>query len=109
MNVVVVLTRGLRADFLGCYGNLWIGTPAFDALAATGILFDNHSADLVEREPISRELRDALRAAGRPVWLVHDGRRALTSDYRAGWDRILDPADGDPLDETLYAAEKALK
>ena len=39
-NVLLVTVDTLRFDYLGCYGNTWIKTPAFDALAADGLLFD---------------------------------------------------------------------
>jgi hypothetical protein len=35
----------LQAGFLGAYGNTWVGTPAFDALAAEGFAFDWALAD----------------------------------------------------------------
>ena len=40
-NVVLVTADTLRADKLGCYGNARIDTPHLDALASTGVLFEN--------------------------------------------------------------------
>jgi arylsulfatase A-like enzyme len=108
MNVVVVMARGLRADFLGCYGNLWVDTPAFDTLAATGVLFDRHFGDSCDRHPITRDLLAALRAAGRRAWLVRDGRLIAPPESLAGWDKVLEADDGDAIDETLDLAEQAL-
>ncbi len=41
LNVVLVTIDTLRADHLGCYGYSNISTPAIDALAATGTLFEH--------------------------------------------------------------------
>ncbi len=40
-NVVLVIVDALRQDVLGCYGNTTVKTPALDALAAQGVLFEN--------------------------------------------------------------------
>jgi arylsulfatase A-like enzyme len=45
MNVLVVAAHGLGCHWLGPYGNAWVATPAFDALACESILFDRHFAD----------------------------------------------------------------
>ncbi len=39
-NIVFITVDTLRADYLGCYGNEWIETPAIDSLADNGIVFD---------------------------------------------------------------------
>jgi len=39
-NIVLITLDTLRRDFVGCYGNPWIRTPALDALAADGVVFD---------------------------------------------------------------------
>jgi arylsulfatase A-like enzyme len=39
-NIVLITFDTVRADYLGCYGNQWIQTPAIDALAQNGILFE---------------------------------------------------------------------
>jgi arylsulfatase A-like enzyme len=108
MNVVVVMAHGLRADYLGCYGNLWVDTPAFDTLAASGVLFDRHFAESCDGAPIGRDLLDALRAARRPTWLVRDGRVIAAPESLAGWDKVLEAEDGDAIDEALELAEQAL-
>ncbi|MFQ5791069.1 MAG: sulfatase-like hydrolase/transferase, partial [Acidobacteriota bacterium] len=41
LNVVIVTADTLRADKLGAYGNRRIATPHLDALAASGVLFEN--------------------------------------------------------------------
>ena len=131
MNVVVVVARGLRADMLGCYGNLWISTPNLDALAASGVLFDAHFADRADPAGAWRSwltgryrfadaeaeyageafhLLEQLAAKGVATCLVRDVRGP--SEEPVGWDRVVSVAsteDEEPLDQPLVAAEKALK
>jgi arylsulfatase A-like enzyme len=45
MKAIVVEVPHLHLGYLGCYGNDWIDTPNIDALAATGVVFDQHHAD----------------------------------------------------------------
>lgn len=40
-NVLLVIVDALRQDVLGCYGNERVKTPAIDALAARGVVFEN--------------------------------------------------------------------
>ena len=40
MNVILIFSDTLRADFLGCYGNEWVHTPYIDRLARDAIIFD---------------------------------------------------------------------
>lgn len=40
MNVIVLVIDNLRADFLGCYGNQWIDTPAISEFAGEAVVFD---------------------------------------------------------------------
>jgi hypothetical protein len=44
MKLLVLIVRGLQAGALGPYGNRWIDTPTFDALATGGVVFDWHLA-----------------------------------------------------------------
>jgi len=41
MNLIYVVSDTLRADYLGCYGNLWVRTPNLDRLASQGVLLEN--------------------------------------------------------------------
>lgn len=41
-NILCLAIDRLNADFLGAYGNAWIETPAFDALAAQSVVFDSY-------------------------------------------------------------------
>lgn len=40
MNLIVIVCDTLRRDYVGCYGNEWVHTPALDALSAAGVTFD---------------------------------------------------------------------
>lgn len=40
-NVLLVIVDAMRQDVLGCYGNERVKTPAIDALAARGVVFEN--------------------------------------------------------------------
>lgn len=40
LNVILITVDSLRYDYLGCYGNQEIKTPAMDSLASDGILFE---------------------------------------------------------------------
>jgi arylsulfatase A-like enzyme len=135
MKVLVVTARGLQAGALGCYGNQWVETPALDALAAGGVVFDQHFADRADAEGARRawrcgryqlpgapgpppaaaegdDLLGALRAHGIHTRLILDASRPAPPDFEAGWDvveRVDPPADeGMPLDAVLDAARAAL-
>jgi len=41
MNIIVICTDTLRADYLGCYGNTWMKTPYIDKFAERAVLFEN--------------------------------------------------------------------
>jgi arylsulfatase A-like enzyme len=45
MKAIVIEVPHLHLGYLGCYGNDWIETPNIDALAASGVVFDQHYAD----------------------------------------------------------------
>lgn len=46
MHAVVLTFDRLPAHFLGCYGNEWIETPSFDALAAGSTVFERHFVEI---------------------------------------------------------------
>ena len=75
-NILCLTVDRLNADFLGAYGNTWIETPAFDALAAESVLFDSFygtSLDLSTlfrafwRGESPREIVDELREDDDPA------------------------------------------
>lgn len=41
-NILLVVVDALRQDTLGCYGHARVKSPAIDALAREGVVFDNH-------------------------------------------------------------------
>lgn len=53
-NILCLAIDRLNADFLGAYGNAWIETPAFDALAAESVLFDSFFATSLDLETLYR-------------------------------------------------------
>jgi arylsulfatase A-like enzyme len=52
--VLVIVARGLHLGYPSCYGNDWVETPAFDRLAAEGVVFDRHYADCPDPEAARR-------------------------------------------------------
>jgi len=46
MHAVVLTFDRLPAHMIGCYGNEWIETPGFDALASTSHVFERHLVEL---------------------------------------------------------------
>ena len=55
MNFILIISDSLRADYLGCYGNSWIDTPAIDALAGEGVLFRNAYAASFPTGPMRKD------------------------------------------------------
>ncbi len=131
MKVLVITARSLRADYLGCYGNPRVETPALDALAARGVVFDRHFADAAdpagarrawrtgrycfpgaETPPAAADLVAALGAAGVATSLVVDASRPVPEGFAEGWrGGAAGPAQGDetPLERTVVAAREVLK
>src|SRR5262249_22674547 len=105
----------LHPGYLGCYGNEWISTTALDRLAAEGVVFDQHFADVPEASAACRawrsgryqipelghedtqgddtprsgeaDLLQELRGHGVRTVLVADGSWPLPEDFITGWDR----------------------
>lgn len=132
MKVLVLVARGFQLGQIGCYGNDWIATPALDALAASGVVFDQHFADQPDAEGARRSWRTGrchlppfadsrtslaepdlialLQAHHVPRCLVVDGSAAEPSSFLPGWDRVFtSSATGDmPLESALDAVGDAL-
>ncbi len=53
-NILCLAVDRWNADFLGAYGNAWVETPAFDALAAESVLFDSFFATSLDLETLYR-------------------------------------------------------
>jgi arylsulfatase A-like enzyme len=131
MKVLVITARGLRADYLGCYGNPRVETPALDALATRGIVFDRHFADAADPEGACQAWRTGryvfpgadLPAANVDLvrWLtdhdirttvVIDDSRRLRTGLKRGWKRensVLPAPDGTPLERTIDIAKSMVQ
>lgn len=122
-NILLVTLDTTRADRIGCYGYQQARTPTIDALAASGVRFDqafahvpltfpSHAALLTGLHPISNGLRINLGGAlspdilTLPQWLGTRGYR--TGAFLASW--VLDSDFGldlgfDTYDDEMGAAE----
>jgi arylsulfatase A-like enzyme len=111
MKVLVLAARGLQTAYMGCYGNPWIATPNLDALAASGIVFDQHFADRADANGARRTWRDGrhhlpdpsyseppadgnadlieqLGKRGVATCVVLDDSRPVESGFEAGWKKV---------------------
>jgi hypothetical protein len=111
MRVLVLAVRGLQTAYVGCYGNPWIATPALDALAAGGVVFDRHYASCTDAAGAHRTWRDGrcrpldpshpepppaeradlieqLKKRGIRTRLILDDSRSVESGFDAGWDVV---------------------
>jgi arylsulfatase A-like enzyme len=132
MNVLVVVARGLRPDYLGCYGNDWVATPGLDRLAAEGVVFDWHFADCPDAAGARRAFRTGRHAfppenaAVEPITdllatlrqhkigttLVVDASRSPLPEFAAGWKQVKEVSakgDATSLERTMEATVKALE
>lgn len=133
MKALILILRGLHAGYVGCYGNEWLATPCLDRLAAEGVVFDQHSADVPDaagarrswrsgchqfplpdgkHEPPTHDLLALLRQQGVTTSLVLDGSRSTPAGFADGWDHVhvtADDAEGTPLERTLEAAVDAIE
>jgi arylsulfatase A-like enzyme len=66
MHIFLIEIRRCHVGYLGCYGNDWLSTPALDAIAATGLVFDSHYADRVG-EGSDRPAWNTVNCNGRPT------------------------------------------
>jgi len=113
MNVVVVAAHGLHCHWLGPYGNEWVSTPAFDALATESVVFDRHFADEPSTTAFASScpptLLQSLKASGISTAFVDD-RKSRPPDRRE-WDVLL-PTDlashATPGDALIATFESAL-
>lgn len=130
MRVLVINLRGLHLGYVGTYGNEWIETPALDRLAAEGIVFDEHHADVPDPAGARRAWRSGLhlfptsdgppppphadidvirvlRRHGVVASLVVDGSRPAPPEFADGWDSVVEVEPGAGDDAT--AMEDALE
>jgi hypothetical protein len=85
---IIVSFDRLPCAGLGCYGNEWIDTPGFDALAASGFVFDHHLAEELRGDAAGlphRPRLDAgwLRDHGVDTALLHEPHSELVIDPAA--------------------------
>ncbi len=111
MTTVVVFLKGCPTAALGPYGNERVATPALDALAAGGVVFDAHFATRPEPAGVL-----AFRPPpGKPSAVIRHTRPANDSllEFYAGWGRLFDarpdPADKSPLDALLRVLPDAVR
>jgi arylsulfatase A-like enzyme len=135
MKALVLVLRGLRPAFVGCYGNEWPATPALDRLAAEGVVFDRHLADQPDADGARRSWRTglyhfphpdkpastpsadfdlirALRQAAVTTALVVDGSRPGVPAFAEGWDRVQTTAatrNATALERTLESTVETLE
>lgn len=127
-NAICLLVDRLHAGYLGCYGNAWISTPAFDRLAAESFVFDQALANATSLEqlyggyfwgahPLERSTRirpdslpRQLSAAGvRTAWITDEPQLAQGPLPREVNELVYVDAPGPPatarsLDDTRVAA-----
>ena len=129
MKVLILIARGLRADYLGCYGNPRVETPALDTLAASGVVFDRHFADAADpagahrawltgryrfpddSSPLGTDLVSLLSSRGVTTAAVIDGSQPSAGSWREGWQstEAIACADNETrLERTIAAARAAL-
>lgn len=59
-NILFISLDTARADFFGCYGNGAVSTPAMDALASKGILFENFYTNINATLPAHASMMTGL-------------------------------------------------
>ncbi len=93
MNVISLVVDRLALGYLGCYGNAWVSTPEFCALATESFVFD---AALCE----SPQLDDLYRAwwTGRSVWQPRLAHESMVVPREVATTLLYDV----PLDEVTW-------
>lgn len=92
-NILVLNIAGLRAEFLGPYGNDWIDTPSFNRLAVRGFTFDHCLAGSPQLgaqlsslwsgcHPTQSQKLARQQAASQSTW-------AIDAFRNAGWHTVL--------------------
>jgi hypothetical protein len=117
MKIVLFLLRGCSAQWLGTYGNEWVGTPHCDHLAHEGIVWDRYFADIVD--PLEQRQRlipwlYALQAAHIPTLVVraHAQEQDFPASYYDAWAEVFDARpvpDHSPLRPVLDAWPQLLQ
>ncbi len=77
--VIVLSVDRLRTQFLGCYGNAWVATPAIDRLACESLVFD-------EAHAAGAKLADFFQSAWHPAareWIAGATSTFISDDTEA--------------------------
>jgi arylsulfatase A-like enzyme len=132
MKAIVIVVHGWNVGWLGPYGNEWVLTPNLDCVAAEGVVFDQHIADVPDPALAWRTLwsgRYSFRApsnAAKPprrvplaalpdggiqtIWLP-DLRSSLHPEQEECWDTVITPrrdAESGPEVALIAAVEAGL-
>jgi arylsulfatase A-like enzyme len=109
MTRVVLFLKGCPTAALGPYGNEQVATPHLDALAAGGVVFDQHFATRPEPAGVL-----AFRPPPGPSAVIRHCRPEHDSppEFYAGWGRVFDarpdPAGENPLAPLLRVLPEAV-
>ncbi len=118
MNVIVIMMDTLRRDFLGCYGNPDIRTPAMDAFARRATIFESAYTGSFPTVPMRKDcftgfckwpiygwtpmtdeevsVTDCLNEAGYHTGLVMDTLNMVATNFPRGFDdfELIAPPEG---------------
>ena len=83
-NVIFLSIDRLHAGYLGAYGNTWIETPNYDALASQSIVFDRATIDTPQLELQYRSLWHGIHAL-QPMDIGSERRSIAARFAEAGW------------------------
>lgn len=98
--LIVLSLEGLSTSALGCYGSTWNRTPAIDAIASTGVVWDRWIAAADDPQAL---LRDAIAKSvdGWDCDWCEDGSVELLTDAQT------DIAEGSCFDRTVVVPQTA--
>jgi len=132
MKAIVIVVHGWNVSWLGPYGNEWVLTPNLDRLAAEGVAFDQHIADLpdpalawqtlwsgrysfpsrtTKPQPSPISLATLPEREIQTIWLP-DLRSAPSREEEECWETIIAPrrdADSGPEVALIAAAEAGIE
>jgi arylsulfatase A-like enzyme len=103
MRAIVLVIDGLHRGYLGCYGNSWVGTPAWDAFAAEGAVCDQFLIESSHLAHVYSALWTAqhplvasdgtwlaeLATQGVPAWLLSDDEQVAGHALAGTFDDVV--------------------
>ena len=98
LNLIFIVVDTVRVDFLGCYGNTVVRTPAIDALARESAVFLDAHAEALPTLPARRSLYTGRRIFPSLFYTQADD----TADAWRGWHGLY--AEDVTLSQTLLGA-----